>query len=155
MRSILVPHNLEALQMNISSGMVVAARHWRKICQTTLVNYGISEACAVPLLMIGRLGEGVHQVTVAQASGMESPSLVRLLDQLCNAGYVCRTEDAHDRRAKCLSLTESGRELVQAVEVELVRLRREVLEASTRVIWKPRCGCCALSRRPIASVANS
>lgn len=123
-----MPKNLDALQMNISSSMVVAARHWRKICQTTLVNYGISEACAVPLLMIGRLGEGVRQVTVAQAAGMESPSLVRLLDKLCHAGYVCRTEDAHDRRAKCLSLTETGRELVQAVEIELVRLRHEVLE---------------------------
>ena len=78
--------------------------------------------------MIGRLGEGVRQVTVAQAAGMESPSLVRLLDQLCHGGYVCRTEDAQDRRAKCLSLTETGRELVQAVEVELVRLRHEVLE---------------------------
>lgn len=119
---------LDALQMNISSTMVVAARHWRKICQTTLVNYGISEACAVPLLMIGRLGEGVRQVTVAQAAGMESPSLVRLLDQLCQSGYVCRTEDPLDRRAKCLSLTETGRELVQAVEAELVRLRRVVLE---------------------------
>lgn len=124
----LVPKTLDALQMNISSSIVVAARHWRRICQTTLVNYGISEACAVPLLMIGRLGEGVRQVTVAQAAGMESPSLVRLLDQLCHAGYVCRTEDAHDRRAKCLSLTETGRELVQAVEIELVRLRHEVLE---------------------------
>ena len=123
-----VPKNLDALQMNISSSMVVAARHWRKICQTTLVNYGISEACAVPLLMIGRLGEGVRQVTVAQAAGMESPSLVRLLDQLCQDGYVCRTADVHDRRAKCLSLTATGRELVQAVEIELVRLRHEVLE---------------------------
>lgn len=120
--------SLESLQMNISSGMVVAARHWRRICQTTLVNYGISEACAVPLLMIGRLGEGVRQVKVAQAAGMESPSLVRLLDQLCSAGYVCRSEDPHDRRAKCLSLTDSGRELVRSVENELVRLRREVLE---------------------------
>lgn len=90
-----VPKNLDALQMNISSSMVVAARHWRKICQTTLINYGISEACAVPLLMIGRLGEGVRQVTVAQAAGMESPSLVRLLDQLCQDGYVCR----HRRRS--------------------------------------------------------
>jgi len=69
----------------------------------------------------------VHQVKVAQASGMESPSLVRLLDQLCNAGFVCRTEDIHDRRAKALSLTARGRELVQAVEEQLVRLRREVL----------------------------
>lgn len=137
-----MPQTLDTLHMNISSAMVVASRHWRKVCQTTLVNFGISEACAVPLLMIGRLGEGVRQVTVAQAAGMESPSLVRLLDQLCQAGYVCRTEDPRDRRAKCLSLTDSGRVLVQAVEVELVRLRREVLqgidtadlEAALRVI---------------------
>lgn len=137
-----MPQTLDTLHMNISSAMVVASRHWRKVCQTTLVNFGISEACAVPLLMIGRLGEGVRQVTVAQAAGIESPSLVRLLDQLCQAGYVCRTEDPHDRRAKCLSLTDSGRVLVQAVEVELVRLRREVLqgidtadlEAALRVI---------------------
>jgi len=122
--------------MNLSSSMVVGARNLRKICQTTLVSYGISEACAVPLLMIGRLGDGVHQVKVAQASGMESPSLVRLLDRLCT------TEDVHDRRAKALSLTERGRELVQAVEVQLVRLRKEVLvdiphsdmEAALRVL---------------------
>lgn len=122
-----MPNSLESLHMNISSGMVVASRHWRRICQNTLINFGISEACAVPLLMIGRLGEGVRQVAVAHAAGMESPSLVRLLDQLCSAGYVCRSEDPNDRRAKCLSLTDSGRELVQAVEGELVRLRREVL----------------------------
>ena len=79
-------------------------------------------------MTIVRLGEGVRQVTVAQAAGMESPSLVRLLDQLCSAGYVCRSEDPNDRRAKCLSLTDSGRELVHAVESELVRLRHEVLE---------------------------
>jgi MarR family transcriptional regulator, transcriptional regulator for hemolysin len=65
---------------------------------------------------------------VAQAAGMESPSLVRLLDQLCQSGYVRRTEDVQDRRAKCLSLTDTGRELVHAVEVELVRLRHEVLD---------------------------
>ena len=100
--------------MSISTGMVVATRHWRRVCQATLVNYGISEACAMPLLIIGRLGEGVRQVTVAHAAGMESPSLVRLLDQLCKAGYVRRCEDASDRRAKTLSLTDTGRALVQA-----------------------------------------
>ena len=113
--------------MSISTGMVVATRHWRRVCQTTLVNYGISEACAMPLLIIGRLGEGVRQVTVAHAAGMESPSLVRLLDQLCSAGYVRRSADASDRRAKTLSLTESGRVLAQSIEAQLVQLRRAAL----------------------------
>ncbi|WP_416421793.1 winged helix DNA-binding protein [Pseudomonas sp. App30] len=134
--------NLDKLHLNISSGMVTAARHWRRICQTTLANYGISEACAVPLLLIVRLGDGVRQVTVAHAAGLESPSLVRLLDQLCSSGFVIRTEDPTDRRAKALSLTATGRELAEAIEGELVRLRREVLhdiapadlEAALRVV---------------------
>ena len=119
---------LDALQLNISSGMVVAGRHWRRICQPAMAGYGISEACALPLVMIVRLGDGVHQVAVAHALGLESPSLVRLLDQLCNAGFVCRTEDPADRRAKALSLTSSGRVLAESIEGELVRLRREVMQ---------------------------
>lgn len=135
-------NTLDKLQLNVSSGLVVAGRHWRRICQATLANYGISEACAVPLLVIVRLGDGVRQVTVAQAAGLESPSLVRLLDQLCAQGLVIRTEDATDRRAKALSLTAAGRALAEAIEGELVRLRRDVLknveradlEAALRVV---------------------
>lgn len=133
---------LDTLQMSISHGIVAASRHWRRIAQTTLVNYGISEACAMPLLTILRLGDGVRQITVAQASGLESPSLVRLLDQLCAADIVCRTEDPTDRRAKSLSLTDSGRALALSIEVELQHLRRNVLnniapadlEATLRVL---------------------
>lgn len=107
--------------------MVAASRHWRRLAHDTLSSYGISEACAGPLLAIARLGDGVHQVTVAHAAGMESPTLVRLLDQLCKAGIVCRTEAPNDRRAKALSLTEKGRELAASIEVELTRLRAGVL----------------------------
>lgn len=126
--------------MNISSGMVVASRHWRRICQTTLVNFGISEACAVPLLMIGRLGEGVRQVTVAQAAGMESPSLVRLLDQLCSAGYVCRSEDPNDRRAKCLSLTEAAASWCTPWRVSWCACAMKSSKASVAATWKRHCG---------------
>ncbi|WP_449430335.1 MarR family winged helix-turn-helix transcriptional regulator [Pseudomonas putida] len=124
---------LDALRLQVSSATVVAGRHWRRICHAHLIGYGISEACASPLLMIARLGDGVHQVAVAQAAGLESPSLVRLLDQLCKAGLVCRNEDPLDRRAKGLSLTAAGRTLSEAIEAELVRLRREVLAGIDQV----------------------
>jgi MarR family transcriptional regulator, transcriptional regulator for hemolysin len=133
---------LDTLQMSISHGIVAASRTWRRIAQTTLIKYGISEACAMPLLTILRMGDGVRQVTVAQASGLESPSLVRLLDQLCAADIVCRTEDPTDRRAKSLSLTDRGRALALSIEVELQHLRSNVLsniepadlEATLRVL---------------------
>ena len=132
---------LDALQMQITGGVVAASRQWRRVCQTTLGDSGVSEACAGPLLMIARLGEGVRQVTVAQACGLESPSLVRLLDQLGKANLVHRTEDPTDRRAKSLSLTDEGRALANAIEEQLICLRREVfseidpadLEATQRV----------------------
>lgn len=132
---------LDLLHMHITGGVVAASRQWRRVCQTTLLNYGVSEACAGPLLMIGRLDEGVRQVTLAQACGLESPSLVRLLDQLGTAGLVQRTEDPTDRRAKSLSLTDEGRTLANAIEAELIRLRRDIfgaldkadLEATLRV----------------------
>lgn len=133
--------NPDTLQMRITGGVVAASRQWRRVCQTTLMDVGVTEACAGPLLMIARLGEGVRQVTVAQACGLESPSLVRLLDQLCKAGLVKRTEDPTDRRAKALSLTDEGRALADSIEDELIRLRRDIfsnvdpadLEATMRV----------------------
>ncbi|MCF5629524.1 MarR family transcriptional regulator [Pseudomonas syringae] len=120
--------SVSSLHRAICSGRVAVSRQCRRLGQNTLVTYGISEACAGPLLAIARLGDGAHQVKVAQAAGMESPTLVRLLDQLCKAGIVCRTEDPNDRRAKALSLTEKGRALASAIEAELTRLRADVLQ---------------------------
>ena len=134
--------DVETLHLGICSGMVMAGRHWRRICQVTLASYGITEARAAPLMMIHRLGRGVRQVTVAHASGLESPSLVRLLDQLCAEGLVVRSEDPTDRRAKTLSLTPEGKALAESIEKELTSLRHVVLghvpmadlEAALRVV---------------------
>lgn len=37
----------------------------------------------------------------------------QLVDKLVQNGLVQREEDPHDRRAKCLNLTDKGRELIQ------------------------------------------
>lgn len=107
---------------------MLAGRNWRRVCEGVLDAYGVSEACASPLLMIGRLGEGVRQVTLAEHVGIETASLVRLLDQLCTAGLVRREEDTLDRRAKTLWLTSNGAALTARVEAELHTLRAQVLE---------------------------
>jgi len=103
--------------------------------------HGISDAAALPLVMIGRMEGEPRQNALAEAVGIEGPSLVRLLDQLCAAGLVQRREDATDRRAKVLSLTSAGRAVVAKIEADLERLRAAVfgqvsaadLEASLRV----------------------
>lgn len=103
--------------------------------------YGLSDATAHPLLLIGRLDGEPRQNTIADAMGVEGPTLVRLLDQLCSAGLVVRREDPMDRRAKVLSLTASGQTVVAKIEAELSMLRETIfanvsaadLRASLRV----------------------
>lgn len=114
------------LQMQLSSGLLSAGRQWQRLADGTLGSYGISTACTMPLLMIGRSGGGIRQVTLAQQLNMEGPSLVRLLDKLCGSGLVRRESDSSDRRANLLWLTEAGAALVEELEARLIELRQDV-----------------------------
>ncbi|HKR44873.1 MAG TPA: MarR family winged helix-turn-helix transcriptional regulator [Paraburkholderia sp.] len=124
--------NLHVLRLAVSSTLVVAARKWRSTSQGLLTAYNISEACAAPLLIAARLGEPVHQVTLAGHTGIEGPALVRLLDQLCDAGLVRRDEDPDDHRAKAISLTDQGRIVTAKIEADLRDLRARLLKDVSR-----------------------
>ncbi|WP_322041871.1 MarR family winged helix-turn-helix transcriptional regulator [Paraburkholderia sp. J67] len=124
--------NLHTLRLAVSSTLVTAARKWRRTSHGALTAYNVSEACATPLLTAGRLGEAVRQVTLAEHVGIEGPSLVRLLDQLCAAGLVRRDEDPDDRRAKTISLTEEGQAVTAKMEEDLRGLRARVLKGVSR-----------------------
>lgn len=103
------------------------ARSYRRVVNRALGAHGLSEAQALPVLHIARLGEGVRQGVLAEDLGVEGPSLVRILDQLCAAGLVERRDDPNDKRARGLYLTPEGR--AQATDIEAVgeTLRRELL----------------------------
>ncbi|WP_322011874.1 MarR family winged helix-turn-helix transcriptional regulator [Paraburkholderia sp. J12] len=124
--------NLHTLRLAVSSTLVVAARKWRRTSDSVLSTYNVSEACSTPLLIAGRLGEAVRQVTLAEHVGIEGPSLVRLLDQLCAAGLVRRDEDPDDRRAKTITLTDAGHAVTEKMEEDLRALRGRVLKGVTR-----------------------
>jgi MarR family transcriptional regulator for hemolysin len=124
--------NLDTLRRTVSSTLVLAARKWRRTSHGVLTAFNVSEACATPLLVASRLGEAVRQVTLADLIGIEGPSLVRLLDQLCAAGLMRRDEDPDDRRAKTVTLTEEGCAVTAKMEEELVTLRAQALKGITR-----------------------
>lgn len=119
------------LQMQLSSGLLYAGRQWQRLADQALGSYGISAACTMPLLMIGRAGGGIRQVALAHQLGMEGPSLVRLLDKLAASDLVRRECDASDRRANLLWLTDKGEALVSQLETQLMGLRQDVFGALT------------------------
>ncbi|MDE1994598.1 MAG: winged helix DNA-binding protein [Rhizobiaceae bacterium] len=133
--------DIDTLRRMLTTNANQIGRHWRRVAHEVVFAHGITDAAALPFITISRLGDGVRQLDLAEAVGLEGASLVRLLDQLCGAGLVERREDASDRRAKMLFLTDSGRTLALQIEQELVALRERVfggvsvedLEATLRV----------------------
>jgi MarR family transcriptional regulator for hemolysin len=123
---------LDALRFSVSSKLVLSAKQWRRASHTVLAPWSVSEACATPLLVAGRLGEAVRQVTLADKCGIEASSMVRLLDRLCATGLATRHDDPLDRRAKTISLTDEGREITKNIEAELVGLHAQVLSFASR-----------------------
>jgi len=87
------------------------------------------------LAHVGTLYGGRHP-------GRVLSSLVRLIDQLIDAGLVTRNEDINDRRAKTLHLTAEGRKRATQLEKALVSFRRTLfrdipqadVETSIRVL---------------------
>ncbi|MCF1481269.1 MULTISPECIES: MarR family winged helix-turn-helix transcriptional regulator [Rhizobium/Agrobacterium group] len=112
----------------LTSQLFSAARLWRRTIDVILAEHGISEACASPLVWIGRLGGGIRQITLAEHVGIEGPSLVRLLDQLESSGMVMRKDDPTDRRAKGLWLTPEGTRMAARIEAVLDEERAGAFE---------------------------
>lgn len=120
------------LHRQFTGQLFAAARVWRRSIDAVLSEHGISEACASPLLWIGRLGGGIRQIALAEQVGIEGPSLVRLLDQLEASGMVVRKDDPTDRRAKGLWLTPEGERMAAKIEAVLDEERAGVLEGVSR-----------------------
>jgi MarR family transcriptional regulator for hemolysin len=112
----------------MTTHLLAIHRAYRAAADKALADYGLSQATAWPVIWTGRLGDGVRQGVLADAMGVEGPSLVRLLDQLVAAGLIERREDALDRRAKTLHLTPAGHALRERVEEMLLHLRRHVFQ---------------------------
>ena len=117
-----------SIRADFSSSLMRASRAWRRRIDEAVRGLNLSESTAWALINIHRLGDGARQITVAEAIGIEGPSFVRILDQLCDSGLVERREDQEDRRAKTLHLTRQGGVLVAEVEALLHTTRRAILK---------------------------
>jgi MarR family transcriptional regulator for hemolysin len=100
----------------------------RRELDQALSDHGLSDATAVPLLVLSRQGTPVRQGVLADELGIEGPSLVRLIDLLQAEGLVVRREDPTDRRAKTLHLTPTGEAKVEELNRVLRRVRASLLK---------------------------
>ena len=111
-------------------GLLIArlARAWRREADQALADHGLSQATALPLMVLSRRDKCVRQGVLADEIGIEGPSLVRLIDLLQAEGLVERREDPTDRRAKTLHLTPTGEAKAEEINRVLRRVRADLLK---------------------------
>lgn len=122
---------INELHEQLGINLVVLARLYRRAIDNALKPYALSEATVLPIRYIARLGGSVRQGALADVLNLEGPTLVRVLDQLAEQGYIDRVEDAQDRRAKILSLTDAGKALNAKLSTLLAPLRAELFEGAS------------------------
>jgi len=103
------------------------SRAYRKVVNRVLATHGTSDSQALPILLLSRLGDGVRTGVLAEHVGVEVPSLVRQIDQLCAAGLIERRDDPADGRAKILHLTKAGHEQAAVIETLFLDVRSRLL----------------------------
>ncbi len=117
---------IDLIRQNVSRAIFHVGLKWRHVVQQSLSGAGLTEPEMSALYFIGRLGEGCNQIALAEEIGIEGSSLVRLLDQLANAGLIRREKSPSDRRSNTLWYTEAGSALRADVEAMLIALRAQV-----------------------------
>ncbi|KLN54193.1 MarR family winged helix-turn-helix transcriptional regulator [Variovorax paradoxus] len=118
----------EAALMSLGTALSPLQRGYRAAADKAVAHVGLSQSLAWPIVVIGRMHGGVRQGVLAEALGIEGPSLVRSIDQLVEAGFVERREDPADRRAKTLHLTPAGEAACQPIEAALRGLRATLFD---------------------------
>ncbi len=107
------------------------SKAYKAMADKRVSGFGLSQAMALPALMISRMGNHVRLGEVAGLLDLAPSSLVRIMDQLIEAELLVRVEDENDRRAKILTLTDKGLERVDLIEQAFSPFRRELLKGVT------------------------
>jgi MarR family transcriptional regulator for hemolysin len=102
-------------------------RQWRRAADLRLQPFDLTEATWLPLLRIARAPAPPRQKDLAAAMFVDGSSVVRLLDNLEQAGLIQRKEGETDRRAKTIHLTPRGRAIADRAETVARRVRQDAL----------------------------
>ncbi|CAM3574586.1 Transcriptional regulator SlyA [Vibrio aerogenes CECT 7868] len=100
---------------------------WRAVADRDLSSSELTYSRWTALWKLMQLGDNVSQKTLAQSLGIELGSLMRTLNQLENQGLIERHCNEEDKRARIISLTDQGKEVMKTIEAKVLRIRRHLL----------------------------
>lgn len=103
------------------------SRLWRRAIDQQMAAVGLADVSWAPLIHLAESGDGVSQKELASLVGIDSSSLVRLLDTLETRGHIQRCTAPDDRRVKLIMLTEAGKAAVIDIRRQLLIIEHQML----------------------------
>ena len=100
-----------SVDMNFLFTLGEVQRLVRAYADKEAARYGITRAQWAVLAKVER-SEGLKQTELAELLEMQPITLTRLIDKLCDAGWIERRGDTADRRVNRLYLRKAGRQLL-------------------------------------------
>ncbi|MEI1679996.1 MarR family transcriptional regulator [Acinetobacter baumannii] len=113
-------------ELRFASLVALVARTWRKTIDHRLEKYELTEATWLPLVYLSRLEKPVRQKDLAAMLALDSSSVVRVLNNLEKLGFIERTSEKNDRRAKATIITPKGKEIIEHLEGISTALENEI-----------------------------
>lgn len=115
----------DSVDKNLLFTLGELARLVRAYADRKAARYGITRAQWAVLTKVERF-EGMKQTELAEQMEMQPITLTRLVDRLCDNGWIERRDDETDRRVNRLYLRKAARPLL----AKLGGLRSEITETA-------------------------
>jgi MarR family transcriptional regulator for hemolysin len=136
--------DLTTYQTELGQTIGDISRAWRYQMNQHLKPFGLNLSTRQVLLQLHRNPTGLMQRDLARKLGIESPTLVRLLDILEDKEWIQRTTSSGDKRRKYAVLTPKANDQLKIIEKLSKELRAKMMqglsiseiESSTQVMRK-------------------
>lgn len=122
------PYDLSDYQLELGQTIGDISRAWRYQMNKRLKPFGLNLSTRQVLLQLQRHPDGLIQRELARKLGIESPTLVRLLDLLQQKEWIQRITSTSDKRHKYAVLTPKANEQLQIIEKLSRQLRAEMMQ---------------------------
>ena len=119
------------LQVEYMTGFIIerSSKRMKQVCQQLLkendINITVDQWVVLQEL---NKTNGQVQVSLANNTFKDAPTITRIIDLLCQKGYVERVSNPNDRRRFQIFLTDSGKELITIVEPIIMDFRKKAYE---------------------------
>jgi DNA-binding MarR family transcriptional regulator len=108
------PADLTGLAAEVRTEIARLAYHLR----TPATRSGITPTRLAALAALARHPGGLRQGDLAELMNISAPSMTRLVEIMCEAGWVDRSRDPHDGRALLLVLSPVGEKTLETLRQE-------------------------------------